>query len=837
MLRTLKTLIAAGLTLILLSCATEKELPLYRQKSVDVETRVEDLLARMTLEEKIDQLSGEGFDTRVNKRLGIPALRMADGPAGVRWGQATSFPAPIGLAATWDEDLLHQIGKVIGREMRSKDRNFFLGPCINIHRHPLGGRNFESYGEDPFLMGRMAVGLIRGVQSEGVLACAKHYACNNQEWERNNLDVRVSERALREIYMPHFRASVQDGGVKTVMAAYNVFRGDHCSESDYLLNKILKEEWGFQGFVVSDWRSVYSTAKAANAGLDLEMPWGEFFSDSLLVAVQRGDVDGSVIDDKVRRLLRVRFESGIFDRPSNIDTNVIHRSDHHDLAREAAAKSIVLLKNDDGLLPLDRSKIKTLAVLGPNAAVARTGGGGSSMVVPPYAISALEGIQRLLGDDVEILHSPGIAAKGDVLPLPSQFVHSPDGKEGWMAQYFKGIRLKGSPVLTRTDPAIDFNWGYDAPHPSLHAVDDRNTFSVRWTGIIDPLVTGRYQFRFIHNDGVRLKINDETVLEHWGDNPTGIHTGEFELTAGNKTEIIVEYMFQGGISEITMGWTIPGFCVVDEAVQMAQKADVAIVFTGLSKRFESESWDRPSLDLPEQAKLINAVVDVNPNTIVVNQTGGIITMSVWGDRVPSILQAWYPGQEGGRAMADILFGVVNPSAKLPCSFIQHRDHTPAFIDYMNPNLIGDYHEGIYVGYRYLEKYKLEPLFAFGHGLSYTSFQYSAMNVEQLSDGLVAIQLLVKNSGDRPGEEIVQIYVRDMDCSVDRPEQELKGFAKVHLKQGETKEVRVVLQRDAFAFYSEEEDTWVIEPGNFQIRAGASSMDIRLKSVFELVGWE
>lgn len=803
--------------------------PVYMNKKAAVEDRVEDLLARMTLEEKVDQLSGEGFDTRANVRLGIPTLRMADGPAGVRWGQATAFPAPISMAATWDEDLLFRIGQVTAREMRSKGRNFFLSPCINLHRHPLGGRNFESFGEDPYLTSRMAVPFIKGVQSQGVLACAKHYAMNNQEWERHRVDVDISERALREIYLPHFKASVQEAGVKTVMAAYNVFRGDHCSESAHLLNRILKEEWGFKGFVVSDWGSVYSTAKAANNGLDLEMPYGEFFGDSLLAAVQRGEVEESVIDEKVRRLMRVRFESGIFDRTDKVDASVIHRKAHKALAQEAAEKSIVLLKNEADVLPLDRKAIKTIAVIGPNAARARTGGGGSSQVVPTDSVSALEGLKTLLGDDVEILFAPGVAAEGDVLPLPVDFVQTADGQPGWNAEYFADTALKGEPVLSRIDALIDFIWGYDAPHPSLHAENDENRFSVRWSGRLTAPGTGQYAIRLVNNDGVRVFVNGEKIIDRWGNHPTAVHGGSVPLTAGQAVDIVVEYMFDGGISEVTLGWEGPGTASIQDAVEIAKKADAVLVFSGLSNRFESESYDRPRMDLPRQAALIRAVAAANPKTIVINQSGGLMLMRDWINAVPAVLQAGYPGQEGGHAMARMLFGAVNPSGKLPYSLIASRDQTPAFKGYKDSSLKCYYDEELFVGYRYLDREGLQPSFAFGHGLSYTAFEYSDLKLEMTEEDSVVVSFVLRNTGQREGAEVAQIYVHDAACRVVRPEKELKAFRRITLKPGERKRVAVTLEKEAFAFYDEAKAAWVVEPGAFELRVGGASDDLPLKA--------
>jgi len=806
--------------------------PRYKDPSLPVEQRVEDLLARMTLTEKIDQLSGLGFDTKENQRLGIPVLKMTDGPVGVRWGTATAFPAAVGLAASWDPDLLERTARVIGLETRAKGRNYLLGPCVNIHRFPLGGRNFESYGEDPFLAARLATAFVKGIQSQGVLASVKHFACNNQEWERHKVDVGVSERALREIYLPAFKAAVQEGNVYTVMAAYNLLRGDHCSQSAYLLNDILKKEWGFDGFVVSDWRSVYSTVEAANAGLDLEMPYGEFFGAELSAAVKRGDVSAAVIDDKIRRLLRVRFRAGLFDRTDKEDPAVVGRREHKLLAAEAAEKSIVLLKNNEGVLPLNPATIKTLAVIGPNALDARVGGGGSSKVTPLACVSPLQGLQNALGRDVKIKYALGIAQRGDIHPLRPMFmtplkpVHS--GSNGLQAEYFSNLELKGEPVLTRLDPTIDFNWGYDAPHPALHRVDDRNTFSVRWTGKLLPPKSGIYKLNVINNDGIRIYLEDKLILDQWRKGLTTFKTVSVTMEAGKSYRLRIEYFFDGGISMVKFGWQLPDHDYIAEAVETARVSDAVIIFAGLYERFESEGQDRPRLELPNQDQLIAAVAAVNPRTVVVLNSGTPVRTDKWLHLTGALVQAWYPGQEGGDAVARVLLGKVNPSAKLPFSYINDYSQSPAFKGYKEKSLKSNYDEGIYVGYRYLDHHGINPAFAFGHGLSYTVFEYR--NIKAVSSGPeVQVRCDIKNSGGRTGREIVQLYVHPVQSSVSRPPQELKGFAEVSLAPGESRTVTIKLNDAAFAYYDEGAKSWKTEAGDYEIRVGASSRDIRLRT--------
>ncbi|MCP5053510.1 MAG: hypothetical protein GY940_40465, partial [bacterium] len=752
-----------------------------------------------------------------------------------RWGFATAFPASVSIAAAWNPELTKEIGIVIARELKSKGRNYLLGPCVNIHRHPLGGRNFESYGEDPFLAARMAVAFIQGVQSENVLACVKHFACNNQEWERHKVDVGVDERGLREIYLPAFKAAVKEAGVWTVMAAYNLLRGHHCSESKALLEDILKKEWAFEGFVVSDWDGTHSTVNAANGGLDLEMPEGIFFGVELLEAVRKGEVSEATINDKIRRLMRVRFEAGLFDFPAAVDETMIRRDEHKQLALRAAKEGIVLMKNKNRLLPLDRQKIKTIAVIGPNALEARTGGGGSSMVVPLYSVSPMQGLKKAVGEEIIIGYAPGIAIRGDILPLEPGFLIPGDavdteGQKGLAGEYFMNLNFEGEPALTRTDPSVNFNWGYDAPHPSLYRENGLNRFSMRWTGKLLPPKSGVYKLNVLYTNGIRVYLEDRLIIDNWEKNPLKFKTVSVPLESGKAYPVRIEYFCGGGLSIVKFGWELPGHDYINEAVELAKKSDVAIIFAGLHARFESESHDRTRLELPNQAVLIKAVAKANPNTVVVMETGGMVLMDSWLDDIDALIQAWYPGQEGGNAIADVLFGSYNPGGKLPFSFLRSYEHSPAFKDYKDRSLKSPYAEGLFVGYRYLDKHNIQPLFPFGHGLSYTTFEYSGLTIEPVNNDNAALMINVniKNTGQRSGAEVVQVYIKDMEASLDRPEKELKGFSKVFLEPGESKKVSIKLDRDAFSFYHPGQKQWIVEPGEFEIRVGSSSKDTRLK---------
>ncbi len=714
------------------------DIPPYKNPSLAVEQRVQDLLGRMTLQEKVAMLSGADWMQSVpNQRLGIPSIKMADGPLGIRsWAgpssetsaevaeqqiTTTAFPAGVAMAATWDTELSESEGHAIGQEVKGLGRNMILGPTVNINRTPLWGRNFEGYGEDPYLATRMAVAYIKGVQSEGVIATVKHFAANNEEFERHRINAEVDERALQEIYFPAFKGAVQEAGVWSVMSAYNKLNGVYCAENPALLNDVLQKQWAFKGFVVSDWGSTYSTAGTVNAGMDLEMPGGEpmkawlakpktqasgngggwLVPEKVLPEISSGKISATTIDDNVGRMLRVMFISGQFDKPHTL-AGEIDTPEQRALARKASTESIVLLKNSGNLLPLDPAKIHSVVVIGPSAAVARTGGGGSSLVTPKYSITPLKGIQDRAGERLQVSYALGVSMEGD-------------------------------------DPAKE------TPE-------------------------AREQLR-------------------------------------------------------------------NEAVNAAAKADAAVIVVGRSPKLESEGFDIKSLDLPAgQDDLIEAVAKVNKNTVVVINAGGPVVMSRWIAQVPAILDLWYGGQEGGNAIADVLFGDANPSGKLPVSFVKEWKDSAAYGHYPGENLQVDYAEGVYVGYRYFDKHKIEPLFPFGYGLSYTKFDYSDLKVapDHVSPGKpVEVSLRVHNGGSRSGAEVVELYVHDGHSSVDRPTQELKGFRRIDLAPGETKDVHFTLERSAMAFYSTAKKDWVAEPGQFDVLLGSSSRDIKLKSSFNL----
>jgi beta-glucosidase len=795
--------------------------------SSETDARVEELLSRMTLDEKLSLLAGTGFDTVAIPRLGIPALHMTDGPAGIRTGPATSFPAGVALAASFDPELVERVGAAIAREAKAQGKNVLLAPCVNIQRAPHAGRNFESFGEDPFLAARVAVAYTRGVQSENVLASVKHYAANNQERERHTIDVRVDERTLHELYLPAFKAAVEEGGAWSVMAAYNQINGAFATENEYLLNEVLKRRWGFRGLVMSDWGAVKSTVPTLRAGLDLEMPTGLFLNPTeVRKALDGGAVTKALIDDKVRRTLRAMASLGLLDRAVP-EGGALDTPAHRTLTREAARDSVVLLKNERALLPLDANRVRSVAVIGPNASVARLGGGGSAQVVPPYSVSPLEGIKRRVGGKVRVEHAPGVVALEDTSVIPTENLRTPDGRErGLQGEYFPNVELAGEPSIKRVDPQLNFRWATGSPAAGFP--DDR--FSTRWTSSLVADVSGRYSLSLSSNDGGRLYLDDKLVIDLWADHATLTGAAVVELKAGEPRRLRVEHYESRGHADVRLGWRRIEEGTLRAAVEAAGRADVAVVFAGLSEATETEALDRADLNLPEgQDELIAAVVRANPRTVVVLNSGGPLIPRGWLERVPALVQAFYLGQEGGSALAEILFGDASPSGKLPASWPRRWEDSHAFGRYPGSGGVVSYTEGLLVGYRWFDAKRVAPLFPFGHGLSYTRFEYKGLRLTRDADGAhVGVEFEVANVGTRAGAEVAQVYVGDVESSLPRPPKELKGFAKVFLKAGERRRLTFKLPASAFAFYDPARHEWVAEAGEFNVAVGASSRDVRLE---------
>ncbi|MGA2622854.1 MAG: glycoside hydrolase family 3 C-terminal domain-containing protein [Bacteroidota bacterium] len=828
----MKPYIYAVLTALTCSLLRAQETPLYKNPSAPVEERVKDLLPRMTLEEKIDMLGGlEDFYIRPNERLGIPKIKMADGPLGVRnYGDATAFPAGICRAATWNADLENRLGVAVGKEARSKGVHIMLAPGVNIYRAPMAGRNFEYFGEDPYLAGRMAAAYVKGVQSQGVVTTVKHFAANNQEYDRNGTSSDMDERTLQEIYLPAFKAAVVEGGSGSIMTAYNPVNGVHCSQNEHLLRDVLKGQWKFDGFVMSDWGATHDGIAAANGGLDLEMPSREYLNrDTLLPAIKVGKVKESTIDDKVRRMLRVIFRFGFFDRSQQDTLLPRYNPDSRLVALQAAREGIVLLKNNANLLPLDRSKIKSIAVIGPNANPAVTGGGGSSIIHPFRAVSVLDGMVQVATNNVKVYYDEGLQWNVDELFSASTF--RSNGNPGLKGEYFSNMNLEGKPAFTRTDEKIDFNWS------NAQIKDFQGThYSVRWTGTIHAEKEGRYDFVVRGDDGFRLFVDNYSVINAWKDQPATTETAQWHFAANSDHEIRLEYYQNEGNAVISFGWGMYEPRLDQEVLRLASASDVAVVCVGFNPSTEGEGFDR-TFELPVgQEQLINAVAGVNPNTIVVLNAGGNVLMTGWIDHVAGLIHSWYPGQEGGTAVAEVIFGDVNPSGKLPASFEKRWEDNACFNSYYGPDKHVNYSEGVFVGYRHFDKTGIEPMFPFGFGLSYTSFKYDNLKLSAdrigKKDGL-KVAFDVTNTGTREGAEVAQLYIHDDKSSEPRPIKELKGFAKVSLKPGESKTIELAIDESALSFFSSKKSKWIAEPGVFEIMVGSSSKDIRLTKTFTL----
>ena len=802
----------------------------------DVEKRVDSILSQMTQEEKITIIGGvNDFYTRPIPRLGIPALRMSDGPMGVHdYGLTTAYPAGIALAASWDVDLARRVGNAMGKDARARGVHFILAPGMNIYRAPMNARNFEYFGEDPFLAGRIAVSVIKGIQGQRVIATAKHFAGNNSEFARTTLSSDIDERTLREIYLPAFEASVKEGNVGAVMDAYNLVNGIYMTENNHLNNEILKKEWGFDGILMSDWGATHDGNAAANGGLDLEMPSPSFMNtDALLPALRDGRVSVTTLDDKVRRILRKAIEFGFFDN-SQADSNIpLLSQEGRQVALEEARGSMVLLKNSRNMLPLNDSKLKTLAVIGPDAYPVVISGGGSAETKPFNAVSYLEGISNRLGTKAKVLYAVDTPPLDEVFEN-SEFVTAPGGESGLKGEYFSNQELKGAPALVRTDQHVHFDWGEGSFAPD-QPVDH---FSIRWTGYFVPKTTGDYKFFTSADDGVRLYVGDQLAIDDWLPHSQTMDTSVRHLDAGHAYKIRLEYFEDVGSAIVGFGATRAEAYIGRETRALAAKADAVLICVGFDPKTEGEGFDR-TFQLPGgQDELIRQISAVNKNTIVVLTAGGNVDMTQWIDNVPAVLHAWYPGQEGGTALAQIVFGDYSPSGKLPASFERRPQDNPTFHSYYPEK--GEkrvqYSEGVFLGYRHFDRSETKPLFAFGYGLSYTTFDYSKLEVTPPTGNLsepVSVSFDVKNTGNRAAAEVAELYVGESYASVPRPVKELKAFAKLNLKPGETKRVTLALDRRAFSFYDVKKKDWSAEPGDFTILVGSSSDNIQLRSKFIL----
>jgi beta-glucosidase len=810
-----------------------------------VEQRVEAILSKMTLDQKIDLIGGQDdFYIRAYPNLGLPRLRMADGPIGVRHGgPATTMAGGISLAATWDPALAAREGVEIARDARAKGVHFMLGPAVNIYRAPMNGRNFEYMGEDPYLAGKIVVGYIQGMQSQGVSATVKHFVANNSEFDRHNTDVIVDERTLREIYLPAFEAAVKEGHVGSVMDSYNLINGSHATQNAHLNIDILKKEWGFTGLLMSDWTSTYDTLGVANGGLDIEMPEGVYLNRAkLLPLIKEGKVSVATIDDKVRRIIRTAVVFGWLDREQKDLTIPRYNRDGDAVALDSAREGAVLLKNDNNLLPLKKEDGLSVLVVGPNAYPAVPVGGGSARSLPFAPVSLIQGISDYVGTSGKVFYNPGLPTIAEMAEETVFSTEASGGTRGLRAEHFLSPDLEGKPYFTRTDKFVNIG----SPSKFNLPVQAKSS---RWTGYYTPSVAGKYDF-FVSSTGedggyYRVSVDDKVVLDDWKTSKELL--GQVTLVLDAKPhKVALEHHgtsdWLGG--HVRFGIARQGTYVLADAKALAAKATVVIVAAGFDPYSESEGADRTFRLPPGQNELIQEMAAANKNTIVLLNAGGNVDMNDWIDRVPALLHSWYPGQEGGKATAEILFGDVNPSGRLPATFERRWEDNPVHDSYYPPagtNRVV-YKEGVFVGYRGYEKNGTKPLFPFGYGLSYTTFKYGNLSIKPVdanakSDGLgkplYEVTFDVTNTGSREGADVAQVYVGDPHSKVPRPAKELKGFERIDLKPGETKTATVMLDSRAFSYYDVASKEWRADPDQYQILVGRSSQDIQLNGTVTL----
>lgn len=824
-----------------------------------VEHRIDSILSKMTLEEKVAMVGGQdSFYIRADERLGLPRIRMSDGPLGVRnYGPSTAMTAGINLAASWDPKLADEVGEQIGRDARARGVHFMLGPGVNIYRAPMNGRNFEYLGEDPFLGSRMAVGYILGMQSQGVSATVKHFMGNNSEFDRHNVDSIIDERTMREMYLPIFEAAVKEGHVGAVMDSYNLINGEHATQNSYLNIDILKKQWGFQGVLMSDWDATYDGIAAANAGLDLEMPSGKFMSpEVLLAAIKDGKVTVATLDDKIRRILRDEIEFGWIGRDQTDYSIPSLNPAGARVALQESLEGMVLLKNESNLLPLSKTQTHSILVVGPDAFPGIPVGGGSAEVKPFNTVSYLEGLSAYLYPGTKVYYSQGIPTLSQ-LARETHFSTTASGSQpGLVEEAFSGDDLQGAPSETRTEPFIDFGPA-DGWLPSIGRTSGpplpENAKSERWTGYFTPKAAGPYEF-FVASTGedggyYRLSVDGKTVLDNWNDAYQLV--GESTLTLDVKPHRVVlehhgDSRWLGG--HLRLGVVDPSNVVLPEAKILAAKADAVVVAVGFDPETESEGADRTFALPPGQNALVGAMASANKKTIAVLTSGGNADMSAWLDSVPALIEAWYPGQEGGRALAEILVGDADPSGRLPVTFEREWDDNPVHDSYYPPpgsNRVV-YKEGVFVGYRGYEHDGIKPLYPFGFGLSYTKFNYSNLSILPIAMKMPAgsnpgprfeVSFDVRNSGAREGADVAQVYIGEPGAKIPRPPKELKGFSRVSLKPGETKHVSVVLDSRSFDYFDSNAKEWRADPTEYTVLVGRSSEQILLHGKITLTAAE
>lgn len=825
-----------------------KPLESKQHRLASVEQNVEHTLSKMTLKEKISLVHASGkFHVNAIEHLGIPELWLSDGPHGVRhqiekysWDSAgwtdddsTYLPHLTSVAASWDTNMATLHGSVLGSEARHRNKDIILGPGVNLARLPLYGRNFEYMGEDPFLASKLVVPEVIAIQENDVAANVKHYALNTQELNRIGVNAKPDERTLREVYLPVFEAAVKEANVYSIMGAYNQYYGTNVNQSKHLVMDILKGEWGFDGVLLTDWNVAINTYDAAMNGLDLEMgtnvdSYDDYFlAKPLLKQIQAGKIPVAVLDDKVRRVLRLQYRIGLMDEsrlPGERNTD-----EHRQIARTIANQGVVLLKNDNNILPLNKTAIKNILVIGPNADKKHGQGGGSSEVKSAYEITPLQGVINALADDVNITV---MRARSSVLaPIASDYVNSRHwtGTPAWNISTFAD---------QARNKLMSESWIVDAKYVSKSATSvakptQKQTINfITMKADIKPLKTGMHTLKVKALGKFELSVNGQKLVSHESSNED-VLSHDIELVANDVYKFVIDY---DGSDGFILGWDAPGNLFSDETtyIAAAKDADAVVYFGGLSHGDDREAIDRDDMKLPNsQDEIITKLLSANANTVVFMVAGSAVEMP-WAEQAKAILWGWYGGMEAGNAFADILFGNVNPGGKMPITL-------PASLEDTAPIALNDYNakeslysEGVFIGYRWFEQQNIKPTFTFGHGLSYTQFSLTDINLSATSisaDEGITVTAMVKNTGKVAGAEVVQLYLHDKDASVARPMKELKGFSKVYLAPGESKEISISLNKRDLSFWDVNSNDWLAEAGAFEILLGTSLDDIKLSTEF------
>ncbi|MDC1099981.1 glycoside hydrolase family 3 C-terminal domain-containing protein [Gammaproteobacteria bacterium] len=804
---------------------------------------IKQLIKDLTLEEKIELLSGfDAWQTNKIDRLGIPSIKMSDGPNGVRGdgnsGKSSAcFPCAISIGSSWNLNLINTLGEELASEAKLKDVDVLLGPTINIHRHPLGGRHFECFSEDPFLTGKIAIEYVKGVQSKNIAACLKHFVGNDTEFERYTVSSNIDERTLREIYLLPFEMAIKEANAKVVMSAYNKLNNIYCSSHENLLIEILKDEWGFDGYVVSDWGAARDTVENAIGGLDLEMPgpaksWGK----NLLTAVNDKAVSENLINDKVKRILNVasfckRFENPIR-KPERDNDSKLKRK----LLKDAAQEGMVLLKND-GILPLKKD-IKSIGIIGPNAEKAQIIGGGSATLVPYHESHPVSSFQNNFSEKTIVKSAKGCHTYRYLPEINKSLTK----ENGFLVEYFNVTDNKNDFISSKVLRGSKF-WIFEGFAKDIIGTEDRPDIFVKFSCTYVPDISGEHAFEIFAIGKSKLIINNEEIIDNWTDPLPGdaffahgssSKRGASHLEKDKSYQIEIQYKFEGNFPAIYIGCQPPDkIDLLDEALNIAKEVDEVILLVGTNSDWETEGNDRVDFNLPgEQNVLIEKVLEINPNAIIVLNTGSPVDMP-WVNKAKSILQSWYAGQEYGDALFEILTGLVNPSGKLPTTFPKRIKDTPAYSCYPGENLQMSYDEKLLIGYKWYDRKKIEPLFHFGHGLSYTNFEYSNLRISNSNENNFTCSFNIENVGDISGFEISQCYISFMNCDEDEPIKKLQGFDKTYINSGEIKKIEICLDSKSFSTWNIKNHQWEIKKGVFNILIGSSSNDIKLKDSISL----